>query len=159
VRDVRERGRRAAARRTCGPQLVPKQRQASRTTELLLADAQPEDGDDARPCFSGVSGHGRCGADGCVEPILAWIPADGDADADAILELVRAEVTIDLLDCMNGRDAIALGRYVARHTTIALRLGCAALLRDALLATAICQVIRIRVGRDSASVGSPQARV
>lgn len=64
----------------------------------------------------------RCSDDGCVEPNLARIPADGDA--------------------------IALGRFGARHTTVALRRGSAALLRDALLATAISQVIRSDDPRD-----------
>jgi hypothetical protein len=79
---------------------------------------------------------------------VARIPADKDADAEAILELVRGRVSADLLDCMNDGDAIALGRYGARHTTVALRRGSAALLRDALLATAICQVIRNDDPRD-----------
>jgi hypothetical protein len=77
-----------------------------------------------------------------VEPNLGRIPADTDADAEAILELARGGVTADLLDCLNDRDAITLGQYGARHTTVALRRGSAVLLRDALLATAICQVIR-----------------
>lgn len=95
-----------------------------------------------------ISGQCRCGDDGCVEPNLARIPADKDADAEAILELARGGVTADLLDCMNDTDAIALGRYGARHTTTALRRRSAALLRDALLATAICQIIRNDDPRD-----------
>lgn len=76
-----------------------------------------------------------------MEPNLVRIPADRDADAEAILELSRGGVTADFLECMNDRDAIALGRYGARHTTVALRRGSAALLRDAILATALCQAI------------------
>ena len=96
----------------------------------------------------GLSGRRSSSDDGCVEPNLARIPADGDADAEAILELARGRVSADLLDCMNDRDAIALGRYGARNTTLALRRGSAALLRDALLATAICQVVRNDDPRD-----------
>jgi hypothetical protein len=76
-----------------------------------------------------------------VEPNLARIPADKDADAEAVLELARGGVTGGLLDCMNDADAIALGWYGARQTTVALRRGSAALLQDALLATAIAEVI------------------
>lgn len=83
-----------------------------------------------------------------MEPNLARIPADGDADAEAILELARGGITVDFLACLNDRDAIALGRYGARQTTVALRRGSAALLRDALLATAICQAIRNGDPRD-----------
>jgi hypothetical protein len=83
-----------------------------------------------------------------VEPNLARIPADRDAEAEAILELARGGVTADLLSCMNDRDAIALGRYGARHTTVALRRGSAALLREALLATAISQAIHDGDDRD-----------
>ena len=79
---------------------------------------------------------------GWVEPILARIPADGDADARAVLELARDGVTADLLACLNDRDLVALTGYGARHAVIALRQGSATLLRDALLAEAICQVVR-----------------
>ena len=96
----------------------------------------------------GLSGQYRCGDDGWVEPNLARIPADKDADAEAILDLARDGVTADLLDCMNDKDAIALGWYGARHTTVALRRGSAGMLRDALLATAIGQVIRNGDPRD-----------
>ncbi|MGB6575265.1 MAG: hypothetical protein WBF20_26565 [Trebonia sp.] len=83
-----------------------------------------------------------------MEPILAGIPADGDADAEAVLELARDGVTADLLGCLNDGDLIALSRYGFRHAVIALRRGSAALLRDALLAYAICQVVRARDDRD-----------
>jgi hypothetical protein len=88
------------------------------------------------------------GDDGGVEPNLARIPAGRDADAEAILELARGGVTADLLDGMNGTDAIALGRYGARQATAALRRGSAPLLRDALLATAIGEIIRTGDPRD-----------
>lgn len=83
-----------------------------------------------------------------MDPSLARIPADRDADAQAILELAHDGVTADLLDGMTDGDAIALGRYGARHTTVALRRRSAALLRDALLATAMCHVIRNDDPRD-----------
>jgi hypothetical protein len=96
----------------------------------------------------GLYGPCRCGDHGYVETILARIPADGDADAKAGLELARNGVTADLLDCLNDGDLIALSRYGARHAVMALRRGSATLLRDALLAYAICQVVRARDDRD-----------
>ena len=90
----------------------------------------------------------RCGDHGCVETILARIPADGDADAEAVLELAQNGVTADLLDCLNDRDLIVLNRYGARQAVMALRRGSATLLRDALLAYAICQVVRDGDDRD-----------
>jgi len=59
-----------------------------------------------------------------------------------VLELARDGVTADLLACLNDRDLVALTGYGARHAVIALRQGSATLLRDALLAEAICQVVR-----------------
>lgn len=76
-----------------------------------------------------------------MPPYLAEIPADGDADAEEILGLAREGVTADLLGMLIDRDRIALGRYGARHVTAALRQGSVSLLRDALLAEAIGQVI------------------
>jgi hypothetical protein len=83
-----------------------------------------------------------------VKPNLERIPADGAAEAKAILDLARDGVTADLLGCMIHCDAKALGRYGARNTTIALRRGSAALLREALLATAIAQAIQAGDDRD-----------
>lgn len=79
-----------------------------------------------------------------MKPNLAKIPADGDADAEAILKLARGGVTADLLGCLVDRDFTALGRYAARQPTIGLREGSAARLRDGLLSEAI-----YAVGRDS----------
>ena len=62
-----------------------------------------------------------------MEPNLARIPADADADARAILGLAR-----------DG----------ARNVTVALRRGSAALLREALLATAIAQAVHADDDRD-----------
>ena len=83
-----------------------------------------------------------------MKPNLERIPADRDADAKAILELTRDGVTVDLLGCMIDSDANALGRYGVRNTTVALRRGSAALLREALLATAISQLIQAGDERD-----------
>ena len=84
-----------------------------------------------------------------MEPNPARIPADKDADAEAVLERARGGVTADFLDGMNDAEAIALGRYGARYTTGALRRRSAPLLRDALLATAICEVVRGGDPRDA----------
>jgi hypothetical protein len=83
-----------------------------------------------------------------MEPNLARIPADGDADARAILDLARDGVTADLIGCMIDRDARVLGLYGARTVTVALRRGSAALLREALLATAIAQAVHASDDRD-----------
>jgi hypothetical protein len=48
-----------------------------------------------------------------VEPNLARIPADEDADAKTILDLARDGLTADLLGCMTGSDARALGSRVS----------------------------------------------
>jgi hypothetical protein len=83
-----------------------------------------------------------------MEPNLARVPADGDADAREILDLARDGVTADLLGCMVYRDALALSLYGARNLTVALRRGSASLLREALLATAIAQAIHASDDRD-----------
>jgi hypothetical protein len=83
-----------------------------------------------------------------MEPNLVRIPADGDADARVILGVIRGGVTADILGCMTGSDARILGRYGARNVTVALRRRSAALLREALLATAIAQVVHADDDRD-----------
>lgn len=72
---------------------------------------------------------------------LQRIPADGQAVAEEIIALARDGVTADLLGCLVRRDAVALGRYGARQATVALRASSAALLHDALLATAIAHLV------------------
>ena len=72
---------------------------------------------------------------------LLQIPADADAAAEEIIALARDGVTADLLGCLVRRDATALARYGARQATVALRAGSAALLHDALLATAIADIV------------------
>jgi hypothetical protein len=88
------------------------------------------------------------GDDEAVEPNMARIPADGEADARAILELACGRVTAKLVESLDGRDFLALGRYGARQPTVALRAGSAAQLREALLATAFCQLGRGSDPRD-----------
>jgi hypothetical protein len=83
-----------------------------------------------------------------VEANMARIPADGEAEARAILELACARVTAKLVESLDGRDVLALGRYGARQPTVALRAGSAAQLREALLATALCQLGRASDPRD-----------
>jgi hypothetical protein len=83
-----------------------------------------------------------------MEPNLARIPVDGDADAKAVLDLARDGVTAGLLGCMTSSDAKALGRYGARNVTVALRRGSAALLGEAFLATAIAQAVHASDDRD-----------
>jgi len=83
-----------------------------------------------------------------MQPKLARIPADGDTRAEQIIHRARAAVTSQLLEALTDRDLLALGRYGARQPTLALRQGSPALLRDALLATAISQLGRPRGPRD-----------
>lgn len=82
---------------------------------------------------------------------LRRIPSAGDAAAEEIIALARDEVMADLLGCLVRRDAMALGRYGARQATVALRARSAALLHDALLATAIADVITQDDPRDVAT--------
>jgi hypothetical protein len=83
-----------------------------------------------------------------VEPNLTRIPADGDNRAEAIIRRAEAPVSGPLLDSLNDRDAVALGRYGARQPTIALRQESSQRLRDALLATALAQLVRQSDPRD-----------
>lgn len=83
-----------------------------------------------------------------MEPNLIRIPADGDEDAQAIIELARGPVTAALLESLDNQDFIALGRYGARLPALALREGSAPQLRRALLATAISHLGRQGDPRD-----------
>lgn len=71
---------------------------------------------------------------------LARIPSYGDARAEAILSRAAGQVTPTLLDSLRKDDWIALGRYGARQPTIALREASIMRLRDALLATVLCEL-------------------
>jgi hypothetical protein len=76
-----------------------------------------------------------------MAPNLERTSAEEDAAAEEIMTLARGGVTADLLGCLVRRDAIALARYGARRVTSALRAHSAALLRDAILAGALADVI------------------
>jgi hypothetical protein len=97
----------------------------------------------AREPLVGATGH-----DDRMEPNLARIPADGDAQAAAIMRRAHGAITQHLLDNLNEHDAAALGRYGARQPTVALRQHSAQHLRRALLATALAQLIRPSDPRD-----------
>jgi len=75
-----------------------------------------------------------------VRPNLARIPARDDARAEAILAHAQGTITQHFLDTLDERDHLALGRYGARQSTIALREGSAKRLHDALLATATSEL-------------------
>jgi hypothetical protein len=83
-----------------------------------------------------------------VKPNLARIPADGDARAEAITQQAQTTIRWPLLDTLDERDAVALGRYGARQPAIALRQKSARHLQNALLATALAQLIRPGDPRD-----------
>jgi hypothetical protein len=123
-------------------------RAASRAHGCKRPSVSPVDQPAIRRIAHGCPFCRRRGDDGCVEPNLARIPADKDADAKAILDLACDGVTADLLGCMTDSDARALGRYGARFVTVALRRRSAALLREALLATAIAEAVHASDDRD-----------
>jgi hypothetical protein len=76
------------------------------------------------------------------------IPLDGDPAAEDIIALARDGMTADLLGCLVRRDAMPLARYGSRLVTRALRTRSAALLHDALLATAIADIVHEADWRD-----------
>jgi glycine/D-amino acid oxidase-like deaminating enzyme len=83
-----------------------------------------------------------------MKPNLARIPAAGDARAEAITRRARTAISQSLLDSLDKSDAEALGRYGARQPTIALRQKSAQHLEDALLASALAQLVRQSDPRD-----------
>jgi hypothetical protein len=83
-----------------------------------------------------------------VKPNLARIPAAGDARAEAITQRARTAVSQALLDSLDDSDAVALGRYGARQPAIALRQKSRPRLEDALLASALAQLVRPADPRD-----------
>jgi hypothetical protein len=93
-------------------------------------------------------GQRRISNDEPVQPNLARIAADGDALAEVILQRAQGTITQQLLDSLDERAAVALGRYGARQPTIALRQQSAQHLRKALLATALAQLVRSSDLRD-----------
>lgn len=84
-----------------------------------------------------------------MRPNLERIPADGDERAAQIVHQAVAGDMREVLDTLPGHDVLILGRYGARHPTIALRNASTAQLVDALLATAIGQVRRGSESRDA----------
>lgn len=83
-----------------------------------------------------------------MKPNLARIPAAGDPRAEAITRRARTTISQSLLDSLDDSDAVALGRYGARQPAIALRQKSARRLEDALLASALAQLIRQADPRD-----------
>jgi len=73
-------------------------------------------------------------------PNLERIPGYDDARAEAIVRRAHDGVTAELMNGLNRRDVLALGRYGARQSTIALRASSPEVLRAALLATGIAEV-------------------
>lgn len=74
-----------------------------------------------------------------MRPNLNRVSGDGDIRAAEILGRVHGHVSRQLLDSLDDRDLLALGRYGARQPTVALRTGSPACLHAALLAAAISQ--------------------
>jgi hypothetical protein len=83
-----------------------------------------------------------------VKPNLARIPAAGDARAEAITLRARTAISQSLLDSLDDTDAVALGRHGARQPAIALRQKSHPRLDDALLASALAQLVRPADPRD-----------
>ena len=84
-----------------------------------------------------------------MQPNLSRIPADGDRRAEGILLRVRGLSGQDLVDSLDERDALPLGRYGIRQPTIALRERLPERLQDALLATALGQLLQPGDARDT----------
>lgn len=72
-----------------------------------------------------------------MQPNLERIPSYDDGRAEAIVQRAHRGVTPELMDSLDDRDVLALGRYGARQPAIALRARSAEILRAALLATGI----------------------
>ena len=83
-----------------------------------------------------------------MKPNLARIPAAGDARAEAITLRARTAISQSLLDSLDDTDAVALGRHGARQPAIALRQKSHPRLEDALLASALAQLVRPADPRD-----------
>jgi hypothetical protein len=67
---------------------------------------------------------------------------------DAITQRARTVISQSLLDSLDDSDAVALGRYGARQPAIALRHRSHRRLEDALLASALAQLVRQTDPRD-----------
>lgn len=75
-----------------------------------------------------------------MQPNLERIPGYDDARAEVIVRRAQDGVTADLMNSLERRDVLALGRYGIRQISIALRTGSPEILRAALLATGIAEV-------------------
>lgn len=83
-----------------------------------------------------------------VQPNLSRIPGDGDGRAEAILLRVQGMTGQHLLNSLDERDALVLGRYGARQPTIAFRDRSAERLRNTLLASALGRILQHDDARD-----------
>jgi hypothetical protein len=75
-----------------------------------------------------------------MQPNMERIPGYDDARAEAIVRRAHERVTAELMNELDSRDVLALGRYGARQPTTALRTRSTEILRAALLATGIAEV-------------------
>jgi hypothetical protein len=75
-----------------------------------------------------------------MQPNLERIPGYDDARAEAVVRRAQVGITAELMNRLDSRDVLALGRYGTRQPTIALRARSTEILRAALLATGIAQV-------------------
>jgi hypothetical protein len=98
--------------------------------------------------LAGLLGRTAQRHDRAVKPNLVRIPAGGDARAEAILLRAQGTISRRLLDSLDERDYLALGRYGARQPAVALWEGSARRLDDALMATAMAQLGRPGDPRD-----------
>ncbi len=71
---------------------------------------------------------------------LERIPGYDDTRAEAIVRRAHDGVTAELMNDLDRRDVLALGRYGIRQVTIALRARSPEILRSALLATGIAEI-------------------
>jgi hypothetical protein len=75
-----------------------------------------------------------------MQPNLERIPGYDEARAGGIVRRAQDGVTAELMNTLERRDVLALGRYGSRQPSIALRTGSPENLRAALLATGIAEV-------------------
>jgi hypothetical protein len=75
-----------------------------------------------------------------MQPNLERIPGYDDARAEVIVWRAHDGVTAELMNSLERRDVLALGRYGSRQPSIALRTGSPEILRAALLSTGIAEV-------------------
>lgn len=83
-----------------------------------------------------------------MQPNLERIPGYDDVRAEAIVRRAHDGVTAELMDKLDSRDVLALGRYGTRQAATALRTRSPEILRAALLATGIAESRRENDPRD-----------